>query len=164
MRYEINRFLYFYLFISFIKIDDLENVRNEVDNTINRCHTHKGQIISIEKNNSQYTCQGCGGVNVIHETNVISCNDCHSRLLKGTDINDDCLKITIMTSNHEEYNLKIPKSLITALLNVNNSCPIDDNDCVNNESHLSVLISTNVQFTYSETSGVITEIAIFTEH
>ncbi|CAF4077371.1 unnamed protein product [Adineta steineri] len=101
---------------SFIKIEDLQETVNEVDNNINRCHTLQGKIISIEKNNDQFACQGCGGLNITETSNIIACSDCHSRLFKDTSMNDDNLKIMISTSNNQEYNLKIPKSLKVQLM------------------------------------------------
>jgi hypothetical protein len=50
----------FSLFLRFIKIDELQNVMTEIDNSINRTHTLYGQIKSLENNNNNYTCQGCG--------------------------------------------------------------------------------------------------------
>jgi Zn finger protein HypA/HybF involved in hydrogenase expression len=61
-----------------MKIDDLQNTINEVDNIINRSHTLNGQILSIRMNENNYICQGCGGMNLIDEPTFISCNDCHS--------------------------------------------------------------------------------------
>lgn len=74
-----------FFLLSFIKIADLENVNDEIDTIVNKCHTLYGQITSIEKNNNNYICQGCGGTDLTDETTFISCNNCHSRLLKDID-------------------------------------------------------------------------------
>ncbi|CAF4042925.1 unnamed protein product [Adineta steineri] len=78
---------------SFIKIEDLQETVNEVDNNINRCHTLQGKIISIEKNKDQFACQGCGGFNMIETANIITCNDCHSRLFKDTIAGESVPKV-----------------------------------------------------------------------
>jgi DNA-directed RNA polymerase subunit RPC12/RpoP len=142
----------------------LEDVLNEDDKTINRSHTLKGKIISIQKNNNQYTCQGCGRGNMIDENKIISCNNCHSRLIKNPSIDDNYLKIMILIPNNEEYNLKIPKALMIPLLNINDSCPIDNNHSINNEINFNDLINTNIQFTYSEVPGTISDMSTFTQH
>ncbi|CAF1269432.1 unnamed protein product [Adineta steineri] len=129
---------------SFIKIEDLQETVNELDNNINRCHTLQGKIISIEKNNDQFACQGCGGFNMIETANIITCNDCHSRLFKDTSMNDDNLKIMILTLNNQEYNLKIPKSLTINLLNVDRTSSIENTDFFYNENSLNTLLSTDV--------------------
>ncbi|CAF1281335.1 unnamed protein product, partial [Adineta steineri] len=146
---------------SSIKIEDLQETVNEVDNNINRCHTLQGKIISIEKNNDQFACHGCGGLNIIETSNIIAYNDCHSRLFKDTSMNDDNLKIMISTSNNQEYNLKIPKSLIINLLNVNKTSSIENTDFFYNENSLNTLLLTDVQFTYTEITGLITDIATY---
>ncbi|CAF4202559.1 unnamed protein product, partial [Adineta steineri] len=146
---------------SFIKIEDLQQTVNETDNNIDRCQTLRGKIMSIEKNNDQFACQGCGGLNITETSNIIACNDCHSRLFKDTSMNDDNLKIMISTLNNQEYNLKIPKSLLISLLNVDKTSAIENTDFFNDESTLNNLLSTDVQFTYTEITGLITDIATY---
>ncbi|CAF4240322.1 unnamed protein product [Adineta steineri] len=146
---------------SFIKIEDLQETVNEIDNNIDRCQTLRGKIMSIEKNNDQFACQGCGGLNITETSNIIACNDCHSRLFKDTSMNDDNLKIMISTLNNQEYNLKIPKSLLISLLNVDKTSAIENTDFFNDESTLNNLLSTDVQFTYTEITGLITDIATY---
>ncbi|CAF1286516.1 unnamed protein product [Rotaria sp. Silwood1] len=149
---------------SFIKIDELENVVNEVDSTINRSHIEKGRIISIEKNDNNYACQGCGGLNISDAGRVISCNDCNCRLYKDTNILDGCLKINILTLKHEEYNLQIPKAILIPMLHENDDSSLESDDYCNIENNLSSIISLIVQFTYDETTGTISEIGIATDN
>jgi hypothetical protein len=132
----------------------------EIDNSINRTHTLYGQIKSLENNNNNYTCQGCGGINLTDQINFISCNDCHSRLLKETDRDDDFLKITILTRNHEEYNLKIRNSLILPFLNNNNICTSNNNDPIIVKDDLNSMISKIIQFTFSEATAIIDDLII----
>ncbi|CAF4917019.1 unnamed protein product [Rotaria socialis] len=147
---------------SFITIDDLPNVIDEVDSTIHRYKTEKGKIVSILKNDNHYICQCCGGINIIDQAGVVSCNDCHSRLLKDKNIVDDYFKISISTMSNEQYNLKITKSLLMLILSENNSDFIQPNDCFDNEPNFNDC-SLTVQFTYSETTGIISDISILND-
>ncbi|CAM4988653.1 unnamed protein product [Rotaria socialis] len=147
---------------SFITIDDLPNVIDEVDSTIHRYKTEKGKIVSILKNDNHYICQCCGGINIIDQADVISCNNCHSRLLKDKNIVDDYFKISISTMSNEQYNLKITKSLLMLMLSENNSDFIQPNDCFDNEPNFNDC-SLTVQFTYSETTGIISDISILND-
>ncbi|CAF1585439.1 unnamed protein product [Adineta steineri] len=76
-------------------------------------------------------------------------------------MNDGNLKITISTLNNQEYNLKIPKPLLINLLNVDKTSSIENTDIFYYESTLNNLLSTDVQFTYSEITGLITDIATY---
>ncbi|CAF3763962.1 unnamed protein product, partial [Rotaria socialis] len=124
---------------SFIKIEDLEDVITEVDSSINHCQTSKGRVISIENNDNSYACQACGSINIIDENNIISCNECHSRLLKDQNIIDNYLKITILTINHEEYNLRISNLLLLTILTENNNSSLNNDNCINLKIILTIL-------------------------
>ncbi|CAF3743451.1 unnamed protein product [Rotaria socialis] len=96
---------------------------------------------------------------IIDEANVIRCIDCHARLLKDVNIIDSYLKITILTSNNEQYNLRIEKSLLMVILAEISSDSIENNDCSNSSYNLNSIISLNTKFTYSEITGIISDIA-----
>ncbi|CAF1218004.1 unnamed protein product [Rotaria sordida] len=145
---------------SFIKIDDLPNVITNVDNTINRYNTQKGKIMSIEKNADHYACQCCGSTNIIDEAGIIACIDCHSRLIKDENITDGYLKITISTFNNEQYNLRIAKPLLMLMVAEKNSDSIENSDCINNEYNFNNIIASTVNVTYSEITGIVSDISI----
>lgn len=113
--------------------------------------------MSIKKTNKQYLCQGCGGNNIIDKDNVVSCNDCHARLLKDLNLIDDGLNIKISTLNREEYDLKVTKSLLLPILKDNTDNTVNNDDYFSEES-LNNIVSIMIQFTYNEVTGVINEI------
>jgi hypothetical protein len=133
-------------------------VITEIDNTLNQIRTDTGEIISIQSNNSNYICQGCGGHNIIEEATIIKCNDCHSILLNDIDVNNDCFKIRIISFNHDEYNLKITKSLLIPLLNEETTSSVHTSDYFKSQDFLNTMISLKVDFTYNEKIGIITSI------
>ncbi|CAF1202503.1 unnamed protein product [Rotaria sordida] len=149
---------------SFIKIKDPTNVISQVDNSINRYNTQKGKIMSIDKYNNHYTCQCCGGTNVIDEAGITVCIDCHSRLIKDENITDNYFKITISTFNNEQYDLKITKPLLMLILSEKTSDFIESNDGTNDENNFNNIISLTVNFTYSEITGIISDISIVKEN
>ncbi|CAF2710368.1 unnamed protein product [Rotaria sp. Silwood2] len=161
---KYNVMMFFYLFVRFIKINDLTNVISEVDNSINRYNTQKGKIMSIEKYNNHYIYQCCGGSNVIDEAGIIVYIDCHSRLIKDENITDNYFKITISTFNNEQYDLKITKPLLMLVLSEKTSDFIESNDGINDENNFNNIISLTVNFTYSEITAIISDISIVKEN
>ncbi len=90
----------------------------------------------------------------------MSWNDRHSRLLKETDRDDDFLKITILTYNHEEYNLKIRNSLILSFLSNNNIFTSKNHDHIIVKDDLNYMISKIIQFTFTEAIAIIDNLII----
>jgi DNA-directed RNA polymerase subunit RPC12/RpoP len=131
-----------------------KNVIREVDSTKNSCRTNKGQIISIQEIDNHYKCQGCGGSNITDAGTVISCNDCHTRLFKDSQVNDECLNIKISLINNEELIFKICKSTIIRVLTKITESDINQNDLINLHNKLKHIISSFVEFNYDETNGI----------
>lgn len=77
--------------------------------------------------------------------------------MKDLNVIDDGLNIKIFTLNHEEYNLKLTKSLLLPILKNNADNMLNDNDYFN-EDILNTIVSIMVQFTYNEISGIINQI------
>jgi DNA-directed RNA polymerase subunit RPC12/RpoP len=146
-----------------MKIDDLHNVNTEVDSNINRSQTLHGQITSIQKINTTYICQGCGGINLKHEIKFISCNDCHSRILKQTETDQAFYGITILTPNNEQFDLKVAKSLMSDLLQNNNALKLDACNKTDDNVFLNSIISKNVKFTFNQNTAIIDTITIIND-
>jgi DNA-directed RNA polymerase subunit RPC12/RpoP len=135
-------------------------VITEIDNTLNQTRSDKGQIISIQAKNNDYICQGCGSHNIIEDATVITCNDCHSKLLNEIDVNNDYFNISIISFTHDEYNLKITKSLLIPLMSQETDPSIENSDYFKSPDFLNTIISLNVDFTYDEKTGIINIITI----
>ncbi|CAF1547985.1 unnamed protein product [Adineta ricciae] len=141
---------------SFIQIDNLEQVDEEIDNIINSCKTDKGQILFVEPIDNQYKCQGCGGTNLTENENTISCSsDCRSRLLKDKTTESLYMKVKIVTYANEEYNLKTSQSTIFAFLNKTSALKTDAKESTDLEENIYLIVGLNVQFTYDYHTGVI---------
>ncbi|CAF1487643.1 unnamed protein product [Adineta ricciae] len=149
---------------SFIKIDDLREVIEQIDNNLNSYKSDKGQIVFVEPLDNQYKCQGCGDTNFSENENTISCNDCRSRFLKQDTIQDDFIKIKIATYANEEYNLKVNKSLLSVLLNNSTLLGTTDTQSNNFEENLEIIIGFNVEFAYDYHIGYINALEIINQN
>ncbi|CAF1534971.1 unnamed protein product, partial [Adineta ricciae] len=149
---------------SFIKIGDLGEVIEQIDNNLNSYKSDKGQIVFVESLDNQYKCQGCGGTNFSENENTISCNDCRSRFLKQDTIQDDSMKIKISTYANEEYNLKVSKSLLSPLLNNSTLLATTDTQSNNFEENLELIIGLNVEFAYDYHTGYINTLEIINQN
>jgi DNA-directed RNA polymerase subunit RPC12/RpoP len=135
----------------------------EVDNNINRSQTLNGQITSIQNINTSYICQGCGGINLKDEIKFISCNECHSRILKQAETDQGFYKITILTPNHEEFDVTVAKSFVLDLLQNNNTRELHDDNTTDENAHLYSIISKDVQFTFNQSTAIIDNLAIIND-
>ncbi|CAF2645626.1 unnamed protein product [Rotaria sp. Silwood2] len=86
----------------FLKIEDLRNVKTNVEASVSTTYISKGQIMKISTNPKQYRCQACGN-DVIEQLNSFVCNVCQSRIAKHNTSINNLLKIVIVTDTHEEY-------------------------------------------------------------